>query len=177
MAQPVAIEKFVDLLHQEFPDARVDVDVPRDPKGEWMIDVAQGRFRASVAWRGAVGFGIFTASDRGIGDRPDEIYERADDACARVVQLIRRGRAGIPSEFMMLKELRQLMHTSQVAVADVMQKDQAFVSRLESRDDMLLSSLIQYIEAMGGQLEMRARFKNWEARIEPASVVRSNGRP
>lgn len=69
------------------------------------------------------------------------------------------------------------MHTSQVAVADVMQKDQAFVSRFESRDDMLLSSLIQYIEAMGGQLEMRARFKNWEARIDPASVVRSNGRP
>ena len=176
MAQPAAIEKFVDLMRRECPEARVAIDVPRDPKGEWMIDVSQGRFRTSVAWRSARGFGIFTAPDQGIGDRPDELYKRPDDACARVVQLIRRGRPGPPSAFMMLKELRQLMHTSQVDLAQTMQKDQAFISRLEGRDDMLLSSLIQFIEAMGGQLELRARFENWEARIDPASVARSGSR-
>lgn len=89
---------------------------------------------------------------------------------------MRRARGGAASEFMMLKELRQLRQTSQLDLAEAMQKDQAFISRLEGRDDMLLSSLVQYIEAMGGQLELRARFEKWEARIDPAAVVRVRGR-
>lgn len=176
MVKPVVIAKFVDLLRKECPEARVDIDAPSDPNGEWMIDVVQGRFRTSVAWRSAFGFGIFTASDQGIGEGPDEIFRDADNACARLVQLMRRARGGAASEFMMLKELRQLRQTSQLDLAEAMQKDQAFISRLEGRDDMLLSSLVQYIEAMGGQLELRARFEKWEARIDPAAVVRVRGR-
>lgn len=176
MVQPAAIAKFVDLLQQEFPEARLDIDAPRDSKGEWFVDVVQGKFRTSVAWRSTLGFGVFTASDQGLGDRPDEIYRDPDDACARVVQLMRRGRASVASELMVLKELRQLMQTSQLDLAEAMQKDQAFISRLEGRDDMLLSSLAQYIEAMGGQLELRARFEKLEARIDPAAVVRLSGR-
>ena len=176
MTQPAAIARFVSHLNQECPEAQVDVDVPRDPKGEWMLDIVQGRFRTSVAWRSALGFGIFSARDHGIGDRPDEIYKHAEAAAARVCQLIQRVKSGAPWEFMVLKELRQLMETSQVDLAQAMQKNQAVISRLEGSDDMLLSSLVKYIQAMGGELELRAKFEDWEARIDPAPVQKSGTR-
>jgi hypothetical protein len=176
MTQPAAISKFLSRLNQECPEVHVDVDVPRDPKGEWMLDIAHGKFRTSVAWRNALGFGIFSSRDHGIGDRPDEIYKRAEAAAARVCQLIQRVKVGTPSEFMVLKELRQLMETSQVDLAQAMQKNQAVISRLEGSEDMLLSSLVKYIQAMGGELELRAKFEDWEARIDPAPVVKSGTR-
>jgi predicted transcriptional regulator len=77
---------------------------------------------------------------------------------------------------MVLKELRQLMETSQVDLAQAMQKNQAVISRLEGSDDMLLSSLVKYIQAMGGELELRAKFEDWEARIDPAPVQKSGTR-
>ncbi len=44
---------------------------------------------------------------------------------------------------------------------------QAAISRMERRTDLLLSTLRQYIEGLGGQLELRAVFPEAEFILEP----------
>ena len=42
---------------------------------------------------------------------------------------------------------------------------QAFISKLERRADMYVTTLRKFIEAMGGRLEMRAVFREGSVRI------------
>jgi Helix-turn-helix domain len=69
-----------------------------------------------------------------------------------------------------LSELRQAKATTQVAVADSLDMSQGEVSRLERRGDMYVSSLARYIEALGGRLELRARFPN--GRVYTVTLIR-----
>jgi transcriptional regulator len=59
---------------------------------------------------------------------------------------------------MPLQELRQAKQLSQEKLAELLETKQANVSRLERRTDMYISTLRNYIEAMGGKLEIVARF-------------------
>jgi transcriptional regulator with XRE-family HTH domain len=57
-----------------------------------------------------------------------------------------------------LHELRQARALSQQELAEVLGLNQATISKLERRTDMYLSSLRRFVEAMGGELEISARF-------------------
>ena len=57
-----------------------------------------------------------------------------------------------------LRELREAHQRSQTALARKLRVKQAAVSKLERRTDMYVSTLRSYIEAMGGQLEILAKF-------------------
>lgn len=59
---------------------------------------------------------------------------------------------------MPLQELRQAKNLSQERLAEILETKQANVSRLERRADMYISTLRSYIEAMGGKLEIIAKF-------------------
>jgi len=65
-----------------------------------------------------------------------------------------------------LQELRQNVATlSQDDLAEILKVTQGYVSRLERQDDMLLSRLYAYVQALGGNVEIRARFPDQEVRI------------
>jgi ribosome-binding protein aMBF1 (putative translation factor) len=66
---------------------------------------------------------------------------------------------------MPLQELRQAYHMSQEDLAARLSKKQAHISRMERRTDMYISSLRNYIEAMGGELDIVARFPEGEVHI------------
>jgi DNA-binding transcriptional regulator YiaG len=66
---------------------------------------------------------------------------------------------------MPLQELRQARDLSQAALAEAFETDQGNVSRLEQRTDMYISTLRRYIEAMGGTLDIVARFPEGAVRI------------
>jgi hypothetical protein len=66
---------------------------------------------------------------------------------------------------MPLQELRRARHLTQQALAAVLGSNQALVSKLERRTDWYVSSLRSYIEAMGGALEIVARFPDGAVRI------------
>lgn len=57
-----------------------------------------------------------------------------------------------------LGKLREARHKTQVQLAAMIGTTQANVSRLENRDDLYLSTLSEYVEALGGHLELRAVF-------------------
>jgi DNA-binding XRE family transcriptional regulator len=61
-----------------------------------------------------------------------------------------------------LSELRAQRNLTQQDVADSLNASQANISRIEHEDDLYLSTLRAYIEALGGELELSARFPDGE---------------
>jgi len=70
-----------------------------------------------------------------------------------------------------LRQLREARAGSQEEVAKKLHIKQAAVSKLERRTDMYLSTLRSYIEAMGGKLEIIARFPNKAVRIKQSEAL------
>lgn len=66
---------------------------------------------------------------------------------------------------MPLQELRQALDLTQQQVAETLKIEQAAVSKMEKQTDMYLSTLRRFIAAMGGQLEIVARFPEGAVRI------------
>lgn len=66
---------------------------------------------------------------------------------------------------MALDELREARALTQEQLAEMLGIRQATVSKMERRTDMYLSSLRKIIEAMGGELEIRAVFPSGPVRI------------
>lgn len=66
---------------------------------------------------------------------------------------------------MPLQELRQAHQMSQERLAEILDTKQANISRIERRTDMYISTLRSYIEAMGGKLDIVAKFPNGEVHI------------
>lgn len=65
-----------------------------------------------------------------------------------------------------LDELRRARELSQVDLAELLGTKQSSISKLEQQTDMYLSTLKRYVEAMGGELVIAARF--------PAAAIRSD---
>jgi DNA-binding XRE family transcriptional regulator len=62
------------------------------------------------------------------------------------------------AEEMSLQDLRKAMRLTQVKLAARLGVGQDAVSRAESRTDMLISTLAEHVSAMGGVLDIVARF-------------------
>jgi len=59
---------------------------------------------------------------------------------------------------MPLDELREAREMTQVHLARILKVNQAAVSKMERRTDMYISTLQDFIRAMGGELKITARF-------------------
>jgi plasmid maintenance system antidote protein VapI len=64
-----------------------------------------------------------------------------------------------------MRELRALAGKSQVEVAEAMGVAQAEVSRLEGRADTRLSTIERYVKALGGEVEVVAKFGDRSLRL------------
>jgi transcriptional regulator with XRE-family HTH domain len=64
-----------------------------------------------------------------------------------------------------LAQLRDAQNITQVELARRLKIDQSAVSKIEHRTDMYLSTLGDVIRAMGGELELTARFPNGDVHI------------
>ena len=79
---------------------------------------------------------------------------------ARVAAKVRVLKADMP-----LAELRQARDRSQEELARELKVGQPAVAKLEKRADMYVSNLRRYIEALGGSLEITARFPDGAVNI------------
>lgn len=84
---------------------------------------------------------------------PAESRKRADAIAATL-------RAEYP-----LYELRRARGLSQTCIADTLKVSQANVSKIEKRTDIYISTLRSHIRAMGGELEIRAKFPDGDVLI------------
>ena len=75
---------------------------------------------------------------------------------------------------MPLNELRQARGLSQKMLAEVLHFQQPSIAKIEKRTDMYISTLRSHIEAMGGQLEVVARFPDGAVKISNFADLGSN---
>lgn len=82
------------------------------------------------------------------------------------LQFLRRGRSARPMPTMQLEALRDARRLTQVQLAQLLQISQGAVSKAERRNDMFVSTLREYVRAIGGCLEIRAVFPEGEVLID-----------
>lgn len=73
---------------------------------------------------------------------------------------------------MQLQELRKSRDVTQVDLAKLMKVEQAAVSKLERREDMYVSTLRDYVRALGGELKLVASFPDAEIQVHPFEITR-----
>jgi len=78
-------------------------------------------------------------------------------------------------EEMTLSELRKAFLLTQDTLATTLNVKQAEISKIENRADMLMSTLRNFVQAMGGDLEVRAVFP--DRTIEIANFSSLAGKP
>ena len=151
----------VDRLRASLPTSRIAVHKP-SPKGRgtgWVIDAEYRDHSVVVMWTPASGFGLATPQDgEPYGSTPSEVHDDADDALARVLHLLKTGEQARTHREMRLQQLRTHRSLSQESLAKAMNVSQASISQTERRDDVLLSTLQNYIEGLGGKLRVVAEF-------------------
>ena len=92
-------------------------------------------------------------------------------ARARADGLARQMLAEMP-----LNELRKARGLSQKMLAQALHVQQPSIAKIEKRTDMYLSTLRSHIEAMGGELDVIARFPDGSVRINNFADL-GNGNP
>ncbi len=170
------VDKLGRLLSKRMPNAAVTVDAPSLPKGDWFIDVKLAKRSFVIEFRPTLGFGLSSTSAEGIGEGPDEFFEDEHDVAERLADLIRKNERSEPQRVRVLQELRERMHMSQVAVAAKLKVRQPTISKIERREDMNLSTLRRYIRALGGELQVTARFPDGAVEIGADTKPRKQAR-
>lgn len=66
---------------------------------------------------------------------------------------------------MALAELRRARDLTQQQIATNLKVNQAWISKVERQVDMYVSTLRAYVEALGGELEISARFPDFNVRL------------
>lgn len=84
----------------------------------------------------------------------DELLEKVEPSVRKAA----RGKAVDVIARMSLAELRKARGQSQAKLAELMALAQPNISQIEHRPDALVSTLRQYVEALGGELEIHAKF-------------------
>ena len=85
---------------------------------------------------------------------------------ARIAQKVKKALAEMP-----LDELRKARGLSQKMLAEALHIQQPAIAKLEKRTDMYISTLRSHIKAMGGDLDVIARFPDGDVRIENFSQI------
>lgn len=77
-----------------------------------------------------------------------------------------KARSGELLRSMALADLRRAQAQTQQQLAESLNVNQAWISRVERQTDMYISTLRGYVEALGGKLEISARFDNCVVRLD-----------
>jgi predicted XRE-type DNA-binding protein len=85
----------------------------------------------------------------------------SDESKARIQKHIENALQEMP-----LAELRQARMYTQQQIADALKIKQASVSKMEGQADMYISTMRKFIEAMGGELEIIAKFPEGSIKVE-----------
>lgn len=158
-AHPQPLRQFVEGLEALYPDAGITLERGGKTSGGWWIDIAARHTHVVVHWSPDFGFSLEEVGDDEpvYGSLPAERYKTVGLALKRMTQLLaEESQAGVGG--VALRELRELHGLSQIDLGTKMGIKQAAVSRVERRSDLHLDTLMAIVQALGGTLEIRARF-------------------
>lgn len=78
---------------------------------------------------------------------------------------IKKETARMEAEMLALRELRQSLGITQKELADAMDANQSDISLLEQRSDYKISTVRRVVKALGGELEIVAKFNGKNVRL------------
>jgi DNA-binding XRE family transcriptional regulator len=159
------IERLKRNLNKRLPEATVELDSPAKETGRWYLDVELDGHGVIVAWSPRHGFGVSSSEEYGYGEGHDEVYRDARKVLPRVIELLQEKRRTRPPRSVLLRDIREMADLTQVELARRLGVNQAAVSKLERRSDMTLGKLAQIIEALGGRMEVLAKFPDEVVKI------------
>lgn len=110
-----------------------------------------------IQWQEGRGFGVSSSPAQAFGEGADEVYHDEEAAYGRVVSLLLSGTFTSPPEPVRLRELRKERGLSQAELAELLNKQQGEISKIERRHDVKLSTLRDYVRSVGGTLQVLAR--------------------
>lgn len=76
---------------------------------------------------------------------------------------------------MELQALRKAKNMTQISVAQAIGVEQAAVSKMERREDMHISTLREYVKALGGELKLVASFPEGDIQVQPLELLAGKG--
>ncbi len=152
------IQQLEAAIKVRFPNAQTSLDAPNTPKGSWFLDVNLDGHAVNVEWNAKHGLGITARGEPGYGEGVDEVYSDAGSATERALNLLLTRGKSVPPEPVLLRELRAERNLSQVKLAELLDIQQASISKMENRNDLLVSTLQAVVTAMGGRLVIKAIF-------------------
>ena len=76
---------------------------------------------------------------------------------------------------LLLSEIRELAGKSQQQVAEVLGMKQPSLSKLEKQSDMQISTLRRIVNALGGELEVVAKFPTGKVKLDQFSQANHSG--
>ena len=155
---PSPLSSLEKQLRDRFSDARMSIDAPSQQDATWHLDINRNGHTVLIQWRKGHGFGISASREHSYGEGADELYEDIEAAYARTVSLLLSQSFTAPPEAVRLGELRKQRGVSQVQLASMLNIQQGAVSKLERRNDMLLSTIRDVVCSMGGTLRLIATF-------------------
>jgi DNA-binding transcriptional regulator YiaG len=88
-----------------------------------------------------------------------------------------RAKVKAKGQGMTLNQLREARQLTQVNLAHVLKINQGAVSTMEKRTDMYVSTLRNFIKAMGGELKITAEFPEGSIQIEQFEQVAETTSP
>ena len=104
------------------------------------------------------------------GSRP---YSELRAQLSKEAQALAEAESQLLGREMALTALRHAMRLSQAELGATLNVGGAAIAKLEQRADMYVSTLRRYVEDMGGELEILARFPSSTVRITNFSDVDS----
>lgn len=150
--------RFLRAVRRKVPGLQVEADEAVEGSGgSTFARLAIGNHIVLLEWRPGHGFGIAAGGDGAYGEGPDEVFPDRTAAITRVVGLLTEGGRTLPPRAVLLRELRAAAGLSQEALAGRLGVGQPAVSKVERRSDVSLSTLRDYVRALGGSLELRAQ--------------------
>ena len=105
---------------------------------------------------------LYLDEDDSYGLGPNEIYRNKDKLYKRINMLFLEQKLHLK-----LKELREIKGISQSELGDLLGQKQGSISKIESREnDVLFKTLCMMVEALGGTLEIKAHFDDFDVPLD-----------
>ena len=143
------------------PGVSILLDLPATPNGSSWLDIKSDNQVLTIEYKPSLGYGLYSSTNNSFGSGPDEVYRNVDSLLKRIEMLFIEHKINIK-----LKEIRELLGKTQGDYSLLSGQKQPSISKLESRTDMQLSTIQKFISSLGGSLEIKAHFKEFDVPIE-----------
>lgn len=163
------LEQLNQEIKTRLPATTASLDRPKNPGASWWMDLSHRGNFVTVEWRPEIGFGVNAGAPE-YGEKPDEFYSQPDEARRRILELLLSGSDTVPSKKVLMKRIRELGGLTQVDLAKKLKIKQSTVSKIESNQDICLSTLLRYVTTLGGELTIHVQIADRLLTLEGSAL-------